>query len=184
MGIEQMKREFERHRGRSGNYSDAEWVVHQDGCGQVWSPFGLVAEVHTGDESDPRINGGSTPTSRNPATKDAWEKMQANARLIASAPDLAARNAALSAALKEIAAGSPPDDWEPFDTGGWGGYDYAGYGKDGDPAHVEAPDSSNAGDMERYGMAVGRWQAAKLARAALATAAAVNQPATKENADG
>jgi hypothetical protein len=74
------------------------WQVHSDGCGQVWSPAGLVAVVHTGDESDPRVDGGSGPHGNNPAHKDAYAKVQANAALIAAAPDLLA--AAQAALLK------------------------------------------------------------------------------------
>ena len=62
----------------------------------------------------------------------------------------------------------PPNDWNPYDTGGWGGYDYPGHGEYGDENYVDAPDSSNSGDMHNHGVAVGRWFAAKALRGALA----------------
>jgi hypothetical protein len=82
--------------------------------------------------------------------------------------ELLDRLEALRAALEQIAVGSPPDDWDPYDTGGWGGYDFPGYGQRGAPDYVDAPDDSNYGDMHAHGRAVGRWEAAKAARAALA----------------
>ena len=48
------------------------WLVHTDGCNQVWTTVGLVAEVHDGN--DEGVND--------------KERAGANARLIAAAPDL------------------------------------------------------------------------------------------------
>jgi len=67
-------------------------------------------------------------------------------------------------ALVEIAAKSPPDDWEWYEGAG----DYAGYGRSGDPDYVEEPDITNSGDMHSHGWACGRWSAAKIARKAVA----------------
>jgi hypothetical protein len=44
-----------------------------------------------------------------------------------------------------------------------------GHGKYGDPDFVNDVDSSNCGDLHSHGCAVGRWEAAKIARRALAT---------------
>jgi hypothetical protein len=85
-----------------------------------------------------------------------------------AAAEASAREAAYVAALERMAAGSPPDDWNPY--GDADGYDYPGYGERGDPDYVDAPDSSNSGDMHGHGRAVGRWDAAKQARAALTAA--------------
>ncbi len=70
---------------------------------------------------------------------------------------------AVLAALREIAAGSPPDDWEPYDRFG----DHNGHGKPGDDDYVDEVDPSNSGDVHNHGRAVGRWSAAKIARATL-----------------
>lgn len=68
-------------------------------------------------------------------------------------------------ALKQIAVMAPPDDWEYY--AGLGDYNgYEGGGKD-DPAYVDEPDTSNNGDMLAFGSAIGRHQAARIARKAL-----------------
>lgn len=64
------------------------------------------------------------------------------------------------AALREIAAGSPPDDWESRDMYG----DYIGHGDHGDDDFVDDVDPSNSGDVHAHGWAEGRWSAAKIAR--------------------
>lgn len=69
----------------------------------------------------------------------------------------------LQEALTTISFDSPPDDWEPYDS--WG--DYQGYGNHDDKRFVDAVDTSNTGDVHYHGISVGRWTAAKTARAAL-----------------
>ena len=68
------------------------------------------------------------------------------------------RIAELEHALRLIAADSPPDDWENFaPLDGYLGYEDI----------VRDVDESNMGDVHDHGVAVGQWQAAKIARAAL-----------------
>lgn len=86
----------------------------------------------------------------------------ANARLVADAPTLLKQRDALREAVERIAQCSPPDDWEPYDR--WG--EPVGYGKLGDRDYVEHP--KGPGDEHDHGVAVGRWEAAKIARKALA----------------
>ncbi len=64
----------------------------------------------------------------------------------------------LEHALRLIATDSPPDDWEYHTT--WDGY--LGYN-----GIVDDVDESNMGDVHDHGFAVGKWSAAKIARAAL-----------------
>lgn len=84
--------------------------------------------------------------------------------------DLAAAEAEvqrLREALEEIANDAPPSDWEY--TYPMCGYDFLGWGRFGDSGYVDDVDGSNSGDVHAHGQAVGRWQAAKVARTALAT---------------
>jgi len=77
--------------------------------------------------------------------------------------DALARAEKAEKALREIAAGSPPNDWETCDNLG----DYVGYGKYGDEDYVDDVDPSNNGDVHTHGFEVGLWAAAKIARAGL-----------------
>ena len=99
---------------------------------------------------------------------DAGKNARANAAFIAAArtdiPALLAECRRLRAALEEIAADSPPDDWKDWD--GWNGY--LGYGERGQPGFVDDVDESNMDDVHGHGISVGRWLAAKAARRALA----------------
>lgn len=70
---------------------------------------------------------------------------------------------ALVAALEKLASGSPPDDWVPLSR--WG--DPQEYGKPGQPGYVEAGDRDSLSDHHTHGVAVGKWEAARVARAAL-----------------
>ena len=70
----------------------------------------------------------------------------------------------LRACLESVAYGSPPSDWKWYACLG----DYCGYGKRGDVDFVDEPGPGNVDDMFTYGVDIGRWQAAKTAREALA----------------
>lgn len=82
--------------------------------------------------------------------------------------DARARIAWLEDCLRLIADGSPPDEWKWRETTASGHViRYLGFGKRGDQDSVAEPQPGDAEDAHVHGWAVGRWEAAKLARAAL-----------------
>ena len=67
--------------------------------------------------------------------------------------------------LQAMSDRSPPDDWVYYPGAG----EYAGYGNSGGPDYVDEPDYGNFDEMFNFGISVGEWYSAVLARKALAT---------------